>query len=110
MHPPILQDYRAAIATGRDKLGSINLGRLFRTLATLLLTFHAFMSSAGYGLNRSTGKWDGVAEASHRSQSFESKIAGIKSLIGLSPMVSQLVLIYFKLFTIAKADSRAEPE
>ena len=46
------------VYTGRIKLAS-----LFRVLPTARLTFHAFISSAGYGLSRSTGKCGGSARA-----------------------------------------------
>jgi hypothetical protein len=42
-------------------MGTINPGLLFLTLPTAQLTFHAFISSAGYGLSRSTGKCEGSA-------------------------------------------------
>lgn len=56
----------AAIATGSYSTGSINSGRLLRTLPTSLPTFQAFISSAGFGLRRSTGKWDGPAGCGNR--------------------------------------------
>lgn len=43
--------------------GTINPGLLFLTLPTSRLTFHAFISSAGYGLSRSTGNCAGSAGA-----------------------------------------------
>src|ERR1017187_2459360 len=47
--------------------GSIKLASLFRVFPTALPTFHAFISSAGYGLSKSTGKCAGSAGANHRS-------------------------------------------
>lgn len=48
------------------QIGTINSGALFRTFPTALPTFQVFISSAGYGLNRSTGRRDGSPGSSHR--------------------------------------------
>src|ERR1019366_10494407 len=47
--------------------GSTKLASLFRVFPTALPTFHAFISSAGYGLSKSTGKCAGSAGAIQRS-------------------------------------------
>jgi hypothetical protein len=47
--------------------GSTNSGRLFRSLPTSRLTGHPFISSAGYGLSKSTGGCDGSPGCNHRS-------------------------------------------
>lgn len=49
-----------------SQTGAINPGLLFRTFPTALLTFHAFISSAGYGLSKSTGKCEGSPDSIHR--------------------------------------------
>src|ERR1017187_5269722 len=47
--------------------GSTKFASLFRVFPTALPTFHAFISSAGYGLSKSTGKCAGSVGAIHRS-------------------------------------------
>src|ERR1035438_3020918 len=47
--------------------GSTKLASLFRVFPTALPTFHAFISSAGYGLSKSTGKYAGSPGDNQRS-------------------------------------------
>src|ERR1019366_3722902 len=58
--------------------GSTKLASLFRVYPTAFPTFHAFISSAGYGLSKSTGKWAGSVGAIQRSYSFGGIITGIR--------------------------------
>jgi hypothetical protein len=55
------------IAMPEGQTGTINPGLLFRVLPTSFPTFHAFISAAGYGLSKSTGKCEGSAGAILRS-------------------------------------------
>jgi hypothetical protein len=69
-------------------MGSINSGRLFRTLPTSRLTGHAFISSAGYGLSKST-RWP-HSEIMPGMDARKGKLVVIGNLLHMDALLSRL--------------------